>query len=180
MSLWLVEGSLGALLLGSRLLLSSRCLRRRSCDDSTASSKSSLDESMSHDTAGTIRPRILALPERLAFASARAAAAHPLYHAWIEEQRLKVLPQRKLREDSISCDIQCSPQDYLPRMIYMMKSVEARGGSVNNTCPLRTNMIPKHFHLDTVSLVNICFTSDQGNKVDYTTKGNYKLSCPTT
>jgi len=98
--------------------------------------------------------------------------AHALYHAWIDEQRFRVLPQRKLREDSIYYDIQCSPQDYLPHMLYMMKAVEARGASVNNACPLRREIIPKHFRLDTVSLINLCFTSEQGKRGDYTTKGN--------
>ena len=98
--------------------------------------------------------------------------AHALYHSWIDEQRLKVLPQRKLREDSVFYDIQCSPQDYLPKMLYMMKTVEARGVSVNNACPLRSEIVPKHFRLDTVSLINLCFTSEQGKRSDYTTKGN--------
>lgn len=98
--------------------------------------------------------------------------AHPLYHAWIDQQRLKVLPQRKLRENSIHYDIQCSPQDYLPHMLYMMKAVEVRGATVNNACPLRSEIIPKHFRLDTVSLVNLCFTSQQGKRSYYKARGN--------
>jgi transposase len=77
-----------------------------------------------------------------------------------------------LREDNIYYDIQCSPQDYLPLMLYMMKTVEAHGTSVNNACPLRSDIVPKHFRLDTVSLINLCFTEEQGKRGDYTTKGN--------
>ena len=44
-------------------------------------------------------------------------------------------------------------------MIYMMRAVEARGAAVNNTCPLRAEIIPKHFRLDTASLVKLCLTA---------------------
>jgi len=102
----------------------------------------------------------------------QAKTSHPLYHEWIDAQRLKVMPQRELKEQSVYYDIQCSPQDYLPCMFYMMKAVEARGATVNNVCPLRSEIIPKHFRLDTVSLVNLCFTKEHGIRSDYTTKGN--------
>jgi hypothetical protein len=69
-------------------------------------------------------------------------------------------------------DIQCSPQDYLPQMLYMMKAVEARGASVNNVCPLRSAIIPKHFRLDTSSLVKLCLTSAHGTQSEYLNKGN--------
>jgi hypothetical protein len=98
--------------------------------------------------------------------------SHAMYHSWIDEQLLKVLPQRKLRQNSVYYDIQCSPQDYLSQMLYMMKAVEARGAKVKNACPLRSEIIPKHFRLDTVSLINLCFTPKQGNRSDYTTDGN--------
>jgi hypothetical protein len=57
-------------------------------------------------------------------------------------------------------------------MLYMMKTIETHGESVNNACPLRSGIIPKHFRLDTVSLINLCFTAEQGRRSDYTTKGN--------
>jgi transposase len=98
--------------------------------------------------------------------------AHPMYHAWIDAQRLKVLPRRPLRKKSMHYDIQCSPQDYLPQMLYMMKAVEARGASVNNVCPLRSAIIPKHFRLDTTSLIHLCLTSEHGTRAEYLTKGN--------
>jgi len=98
--------------------------------------------------------------------------ARPMYHAWIDAQRLKVLPQRTLRKDSVHYDLQCSPQDYLRPMLYMMKAVEARGASVNNVCPLRSEIIPKHFRLDTTSLVKLCLTGEQGKQSEYLAKGN--------
>jgi hypothetical protein len=41
------------------------------------------------------------------------STAHPMYHAWIDAQRLNVLPQRTLRNDSMHYYLQCSPRDYL-------------------------------------------------------------------
>jgi hypothetical protein len=66
-------------------------------------------------------------------------------------------------------DLQCSPQDYLPQMLYMMKAVEARGAAVNNTCPLRSAIIPNHFRIDTTSLVKLCLTSAHGTQIEYLT-----------
>eukprot|EP00835_Amoeboradix_gromovi_P006946 NODE_954_length_2799_cov_0.717037.p1 type:complete len:298 gc:universal NODE_954_length_2799_cov_0.717037:888-1781(+) len=83
-----------------------------------------------------------------------------IYHAWIDQQRINVTPSRQF----IYYDIQCSPQDYLPLMMYMMKTIESYGTSVNNVCPLRSDIIPKNFRLDTVSLINVCFTKEQGKK----------------
>ena len=82
--------------------------------------------------------------------------AESLYHVWIDVERRKVLPQRPLRKDNFYYDIQCSSQDYLPHMLYMMKVVEARGGTVYNAYPSRSSIIPKHFRLDTQSLIDLC------------------------
>ena len=98
--------------------------------------------------------------------------AHPMYHAWIDEQRKHVLPQRQLKKDSVHYDIQCLPQDYLHPMLYMMKAVEDRGASVKNTCPLRSEIISKHFRLDTTSLIKLCLTAEHGTQSEYLTKGN--------
>jgi hypothetical protein len=98
--------------------------------------------------------------------------AHPMYHAWIDMQRLAVLPRRALRKDSVHYDLQCSPQDYLHPMLYMMRAVEARGATVNNACPLRREIIPRHFRLDTTALVTLCLTAEQGTKSEYLANGN--------
>ena len=52
------------------------------------------------------------------------------------------------------------------------QSVELYGTSVYSVCPLRSSIVPKHFRLDTVTLINLCFTEEQGNSKEYTTKGN--------
>jgi transposase len=69
-------------------------------------------------------------------------------------------------------DIQCSPQDYLPCMFFMMKELETQGYRINSVCPLRTDIIPKHIRIDTTSLVHICLTEEQGTKEEFLTKGN--------
>ena len=96
--------------------------------------------------------------------------SHSLYHRWVDEQRHMLLPQRTLRKNSVYYDIKCSPQDYLPSMLYIMKKVEACGASVGNVCPLRSEIAPKHFMLDTISIIKLCFTRNQGKRSDYTSK----------
>ena len=93
------------------------------------------------------------------------------YHDWIEAQRAHVMPQRKLNK-GVRYDIHCSPQDYLPKMLYMMRAVEARGFKINSVFPLRSDVIPKHFRMDTTTLVYLCMTKDIGTQSYYPTKGN--------
>jgi len=69
------------------------------------------------------------------------------YHAWIDAQSVRIMPQRALRENSVSYDIQCNTQEYLPFMVYMMKAVEATGNTISAVFPLRSQLIPKHFRL---------------------------------
>ena len=101
--------------------------------------------------------------------------ASPQYHEWIDVQRLKVLPQRDGVCYDIHDDLKCSPQDYLPHMLYMMKAVEARGGSMNNAFPLRSEIIPKHFRLDTAALASICLTSAHGASAESLVKQQSKV-----
>jgi hypothetical protein len=93
------------------------------------------------------------------------------YHAWIEAQRAYVMPRRKLNK-GVYYDIHCSPQDYLRPMLYMMRAVEERGAKVNSVFPLRSDLIPKHFRVDTTTLVCLCMTKDIGTQDHFTTKGN--------
>jgi hypothetical protein len=81
------------------------------------------------------------------------------------------MPQRKLNK-GVYYDIQCSPQDYLKPMLYMMRAVEERGFKINSVFPLRSDVIPKHFRIDTTMLVYLCMTKDIGTQDHYTTKGN--------
>ncbi len=71
------------------------------------------------------------------------------------------MPRRQLRKNSVYYDIHCKPQEYLPLMVYMMmKAVEAvpTVNSISGVFPLRSQLIPKHFTLDTTSLVHLLFT----------------------
>ena len=95
-----------------------------------------------------------------------------IYHSWIDKERNNILPNRKYKKDNVYYDLLCSPQEYLPFMFYMMKKVESYGESVNNICPLRSDIIPKYFRLDTTSLIHLLFTKKQGNKSFYLTNGN--------
>ena len=49
------------------------------------------------------------------------------YHKWIAKQKTNILPNREFKKDNIYYDIQCSPMDYLPCMIFMMNEIEKEG-----------------------------------------------------
>jgi hypothetical protein len=97
-----------------------------------------------------------------------------VYHVWIDTERAKIMPQRALREHSVYYDIQCTPQEYLPFMVYMMKVIEGHGCTVKSVFPLRSEIIPKHFRLDTTSLVYLLFTNENGKRSNYTLGGTLK------
>lgn len=81
-----------------------------------------------------------------------------------------IIPQRPFNKN-LKYDLQCSPQDYLPCMLYMMKFVESQNETTYNLFPLRTELIPKYIRLDTTSLVYLLMTKDNkhkyGNKEDF-------------
>jgi hypothetical protein len=93
------------------------------------------------------------------------------YHEWIEEQCPYVMPQRKLNK-GVYYDIQCLSQGYLRPMLYMMRAVEETGAKVSGVFPLRSDLIPKHFRMDTTTLVYLCMTKDIGTQAYCTTQGN--------
>ena len=101
----------------------------------------------------------------------------PFYHEWIMEQRKFILPNKdKYNQKSIYYDIKCSPMDYFPCMIFMMKKIENEDEKVHNVFPLRSEIIPKYIRLDTTTLVHLLMRKEQGNKSEYLTKGNLKKS----
>jgi hypothetical protein len=92
------------------------------------------------------------------------------YHKWIKEQKTHILPcKKKFEKNSIYYDLKCSPMDYLPCMVYMMKQVENALVSINNVFPLRSEITPKYIRLDTTTLVNLLLRKEQGNKGLYKT-----------
>ena len=97
------------------------------------------------------------------------------YHKWIKEQKQHALPfKKKFEKNSIYYDLKCSPMDYLPCMVYMMKQVETEMESINNVFPLRSEITPKYIRIDTTTLVNLLLRKEQGNKGFYKTEGNLK------
>ena len=99
------------------------------------------------------------------------------YHKWIKEQKHNILPQKKkFEKNSIYYDLKCSPMDYLPSMVYMMKQVEkeTENNTIYNVFPLRSEITPKYIRLDTTTLINLLLRKEQGNKGFFKTEGNLK------
>ena len=97
------------------------------------------------------------------------------YHSWIKNNKNILLPDKKdFKKDNLYYDIQCSPQDYLPSMLFMMEKVEKEGFSINNMFPMRSEIIPKHIRLDTTTLVHLLMIKKHGKKSDYLSKGKLK------
>ena len=97
------------------------------------------------------------------------------YHSWIKEVKAYITPNKqKYQKDNLYYDLQCTPQDYLPCMIRMMKEVEKEGVMIYNVFPMRNDVIPHSIKLDTTTLVNLLFTDKQGKKHHYLTEGNLK------
>jgi len=94
----------------------------------------------------------------------------------LQEHITHIRPNRKYQKDNLHYDIQCTPQDYLPCMLYMMKFVEQHEQSVYNVFPLRSDIIPKYIRFDTTSIVTLFINSENrdkyGTKEELLTKGN--------
>ena len=97
------------------------------------------------------------------------------YHSWIKEVKAYITPNKqKYQKDNLYYDLQCTPQDYLPCMIKMMKEVEKEGVMIYNIFPMRNDVILHSIKLDTTTLVHLLFTDKQGKKHHYLTEGNLK------
>jgi len=97
------------------------------------------------------------------------------YHQWITNQKIQILPTKaKFQKQSIHYDLKCKPMDYFPCMIRMMRCVECDGETVSNVFPLRSAIAPGYIRLDTITLVHLLLRKEQGNKTEYTNKGNTK------
>lgn len=96
----------------------------------------------------------------------------PKLHPHVQHIR----PSRKFQKDNLYYDLQCTPQDYLPCMLYMMRWVDAQGETIYNVFPLRTDIIPKYIRLDTTTIVQLFITPENrakyGTKEELLTKGN--------
>jgi hypothetical protein len=101
--------------------------------------------------------------------------SHSIYHTWINEQKKFITPNKEeYKKNNIVYDLMCSPMDYFPCMIFMMKQIEKEEQTIYNVFPMRSEVIPKHIRLDTTTLVHLLMTKKQGNKSDFLTKGNLK------
>ena len=101
--------------------------------------------------------------------------SHSIYHTWINQQKQLITPNKSTyKKNNIVYDLMCSPFDYFPCMIKMMKQVEKEDQTISNVFPMRNEIIPKHIRLDTTTLVHLLITKKQGNKSNYLTKGNLK------
>ena len=59
----------------------------------------------------------------------------------------------------------CSPMEYFPCMIFMMKQIEKEEQTIYNVFPMRSEVIPKHIRLDTTTLVHLLMTKNKVIKV---------------
>jgi hypothetical protein len=101
--------------------------------------------------------------------------SHSMYHTWINQQKKFITPNKETyKKNNIVYDLMCSPMDYFPCMIFMMKQIEKEEQTIYNVFPMRSEVIPKHIRLDTTTLVHLLMTKKQGNKSDFLTKGNLK------
>jgi hypothetical protein len=101
--------------------------------------------------------------------------SHTTYHTWINQQKQFITPNKSTyKKNNIVYDLMCSPFDYFPCMIVMMKQVEKEEQTISNVFPMRNEIIPKHIRLDTTTLVHLLMTKKQGIKSEYLTKGNLK------
>lgn len=101
--------------------------------------------------------------------------SHTMYHTWINQHKQIITPNKPTyKKNNIVYDLMCSPFDYFPCMIAMMKQVETEDQTISNVFPMRSEIIPKHIRLDTTTLVHLLMTKKQGIKSEYLTKGNLK------
>ena len=89
-------------------------------------------------------------------------------HSWINYQKSKIFNKTTFEKSNIYYDLQVSPFDYLPGMIYMMKEIEKKGISLHNVFLLRNDVVPHHIRIDTSALIKILLRKE--HRKEYGTK----------
>ncbi len=87
----------------------------------------------------------------------------PKYHKWIKEQQILLFPYKKsFDHDNIFYELKSNSQSFLRSMFYINHRFEIINKNklenekqirLFNALPLRTNIVPKHICIDTVSLI---------------------------
>ena len=75
------------------------------------------------------------------------------YHKWLTINRHKIVP--KEYKESYYYDIKCTPQKYLPYMIWMNLELEKIDAKMYQFLPLRTDIVPKNIQFDTKSIIEL-------------------------
>jgi hypothetical protein len=94
-----------------------------------------------------------------------------LFNEWINEHYEHICPSNI--EKSISYDLTKQPFNYLKSMLYMNTILEKLNYKLFQPLPLRTNIIPKHFTLDTTSIIRLLYSkkkNDDGLRILMTEK----------
>lgn len=99
------------------------------------------------------------------------------YRAFIIEAKENIMPNRKLQHNIIY-DLKCSPQDYLRGSLYMMKEIEDLDKKIYNVFPTRKDIAPKHFRIDTTTLIHLLFDKNDRRKGQFLTNGKTKTCGP--
>ena len=78
--------------------------------------------------------------------------SHSAYHEWINQQKQCITPNKaSYKQNAIVYDLKCSPFDYFPCMVFMMREVEKEEETMYNVFPMRNEVVPKHIRLDTTN-----------------------------
>ncbi len=84
------------------------------------------------------------------------------YHEWIKEQQVLLFPNRTSFEKNIFYELKSNAQSFLRSMFYINNQFEILNQNklenekqirLFNVLPIRTNIVPKHICIDTVSLI---------------------------
>jgi len=99
-----------------------------------------------------------------------------LFNEWTNEHYEHICPSNI--EKSIPYDLTKQPFAYLKSMLYMNTVLEKLNYKLFQPLPLRTNIIPKHFTLDTTSIIRLLYSkkkNDDGLRILMTEKDKKRL-----
>ncbi len=86
------------------------------------------------------------------------------------------MPKDSKESGTLPYDLACHPEDYFPKMVYMMQQVENTGNAVYSVFPARTTCIPRNIRVDTATLVMLLMTATSEYPAGAKTKQDIKLN----
>lgn len=99
---------------------------------------------------------------------------YPRHRRFLADVKNDVLPNNHhFDHNSVHYDLKVNPMQYFEKMVFIMRELEQTNHKVENVFPLITEVIPRHFRMDTTTLIKMLYPEEGEAGYDYVMNRTY-------